>query len=256
MAGNEKRLPNKVKEKDYRLGKGPTERADSARRAILAALKQGKERFRDLENETELSRPALASNLKEMNRRGLIERKTDSEDYRITRYSLTEKGLKEYEKQKDIETLENMESISVGSALEIIKNAILHAANFIQDGHWSQHELRRVDSENHDVPHQADNGVYVTRKTEGLLFPSLSNEEQDILRKCLVVKMYSNTAEGETPGFAETLRELMMLVKQVAASKNVDIEEIKKLPNLTLMFQFSRDFLIYQYEQMKSRNAA
>jgi len=34
-------------------------------------------------------------------------------------------------------------------------------------------------------------------------------------------------------------------------SEDVDVERLNRLPNLTFMFQFSRDKLIQQYEQLK-----
>jgi DNA-binding MarR family transcriptional regulator len=248
MTDKIKRLPKKLKEKDYRLRKDPSHRATSAQNAIRAALKNGKERFGDLEKETKLSRPALAANLKKMHKSGEIERSTDAKDYRVTRYFLTDKGLKEYEKQKDLETLQNMEFMPVGRAMEIVYDSITRLLTNIDS--WPKEELRYLDAENREVPEQTDNAKYTIRKTDDIVLPSLSDKEQEILQKCLGVSIYSSTPRGTTPGFVETLRELLTLVKQIAASKDVDIGRLKSLPDLTFMFEFSRDLLLYQYENL------
>lgn len=76
-----------------------------ARQAIRKALKDGEKKFGQLLKETSLSRSTLAFHLKDMHKKGVVNRRTDSKDYRVTHYSLTSKGKKELHRQEDIEVL-------------------------------------------------------------------------------------------------------------------------------------------------------
>ena len=90
---------------DYRRGSSPTGRKVELQAAIRKTLKGGKKTFSELLKETDSSRSALASHLKDMNKKGEVKRETDPEDYRITHYSLTATGRNELNRQVDIETI-------------------------------------------------------------------------------------------------------------------------------------------------------
>lgn len=91
--------------KDYRKGFSPRRRTTECQKAIRNALRQGKKTFGNLLDETGLGRPTLAFHLKEMHKKGELRRETDPKDYRITYYSLTNKGRDELHRQDDIETI-------------------------------------------------------------------------------------------------------------------------------------------------------
>lgn len=91
---------------DYRTKKiRPTDRKTDCRKAIIDALTQGKKTFGNLLGETQMSRSTLAFHLKEMHKKGQVEREKDREDYRITHYSLTELGRGELRRQENIGAL-------------------------------------------------------------------------------------------------------------------------------------------------------
>jgi len=94
---------------DYRRGFPPWRRKRECQRAIRDALRQGKKTFGNLLDETHASRSTLAFHLKEMHKKGHVERETDPKDYRITYYSLTSKGRGELHRQEDIDTLASAE---------------------------------------------------------------------------------------------------------------------------------------------------
>jgi DNA-binding MarR family transcriptional regulator len=233
--------------KDYRIGKSSSKRTVEAQSAIREALRRGKETFGELRTETELSPPALASNLKKMYKDVEVDRKTDSEDYRVTRYSLTDKGLKQYGKQKDLENLKEMESISVRDVMDIIKGQmafLLNAVAYVAD---SPRLIGTLDGK----PPQLSASPVILEGVGDIALPQLREEERDVLGKCLRVSVYSRTVENKDAGFIEALKELLALVKQVAASEDVDTERLKRLPNLTFMFQLDRGLLIRHYEYLK-----
>jgi DNA-binding MarR family transcriptional regulator len=90
---------------DYRKGVPPWRRIKECQKAIRNALKQSKKTFGNLLEETGLSRSTLAFHLKEMYKQGHVDREMDLTDYRVTYYSLTEKGKGEIHKQEDVDTL-------------------------------------------------------------------------------------------------------------------------------------------------------
>lgn len=81
--------------------------------------------------------------------------------------------------------------------------------------------------------------------------PALSEKERQILTNCLRVSVDSRTVDNKPAGLVNSLRELLESVKMVATSKDVDVDRLKKLPNLTFLFQFSRDKLVEEYELIK-----
>ena len=90
---------------DLRWGKSPFERRESAEILIREALRNGKKSFGELLTLTNLSRTALANNLKRMYRRREVTKEVSPKDFRVTYYLLTKKGEALLYKQQEIATL-------------------------------------------------------------------------------------------------------------------------------------------------------
>jgi len=111
--------------KDYRVGIEPARRPAKIKECIRRAVKSREMTFSDLLKETRASRSALAYHLKEMYKEGEIKKEEDSEDLRITYYSLTDKGRDSLERDELYEALINsvdeqlLQQISLEVLLEI-----------------------------------------------------------------------------------------------------------------------------------------
>jgi DNA-binding MarR family transcriptional regulator len=246
--------------KDYRMGNSADKRTVEAQSAIREALKRGRETFGDLRIETGLSRPALATNLKKMYKSGEVERKTDSNDYRITRYSMTVKGGQAYEKQKDLESLKDMEVLSMTGLMNIIKGSMTNLIDAVTYVYESPQLVVSLGDQKKqiegppkllinvsDQKKQIEGKNYATWQKESPIFPQLNDEEREILDRCLAISVYSRTAENEARAMIPTLKELLGFIKAIASRQEIDIERLKQLPNLTFMFQFQGDKLLEQY---------
>jgi DNA-binding MarR family transcriptional regulator len=247
--------------RDYRMGKNASKRTTDAKNAIRDALSEGKETFGELEEETRLSRPALAANLKKLHEGGEIERKTDRKDYRITRYSLTVKGGRAHEKQKDLESLRDMEVLSMTGLMDIIKDSMMSLIDAVTYVYESPHLVVSVGDQGEqkkgpppklfvNVSNQnerLEGQDYATWQKESPIFPQLNDEERKILDNCLSISVYSRTPENETRATIPTLEELITVVKAIASRQEIDTAHLKQLPNLTFMFQFQGDKLLEQY---------
>jgi DNA-binding MarR family transcriptional regulator len=245
---------------DYRIGKSASKRKAGAQSAIREALKRGKETFGELLAETGLSRPALAANLKKMYEGGEVERKTDRKDYRVTRYSLTVKGGRAYEKQKDIDSLREMEVLSMTGLMDIIKGSMMNlmdAVTYVYESPELVVSLGDREKQKEGPPKMFINVSDQKKRIEGHeyaiwqkdrpVFPQLNDEEHEILDRCLAISVYSRTAENERRATIPTLTELLGFIKAIASRQEIDIERLKQLPNLTFMFQFQGDKLLEQY---------
>jgi DNA-binding MarR family transcriptional regulator len=245
---------------DYRIGKDASKRTGDAQNAIREALKHGKETFGELKAETGLSAPALAANLKKLYEGGQIERKTDRKDYRITRYSLTVNGGRAYEKQKDLESLKDMEVLSMTGLMDIIKASmmtLMNAVTYVYESPQLVASLgdRKKQKEGppklfinvSDQKKRIEGQEYAILQSESPVFPQLNDEEREILRRCLGISVYSRTTENETRAAIPTLTELLGFIKAIASRQEIDIERLKQLPNLTFMFQFQGNKLLEQY---------
>ena len=228
---SKKRASTGKKEKDYRLNKSASKRTLEARDAIRDTLALGKETFGDLEAATKLSRPALASNLKKMYREGEVDRKTDPEDYRVTRYSLKDDGWRKYREQRVKQILKEAESTSLGVIMDIVVEYMASA-------------LKAVTGVTNLL--QRDIGKDTT-------LPQLTKYEEDILQGCLRGKIYARTTEKGHALYFEPLREFLAMVKLVTASKDVDPELLEGLSDIFFVFKFSRKRLIEQYKILKGK---
>lgn len=233
--------------KDYRKGTRPSVRKTDAQNAVRRALSKGEATFGNLLQKTGLSRPALASNLKELHVVGQVERKTDNQDYRITHYSLTAKGIQAYKKQTDLESIEDSEVLSLGDVVGIIKKSMMQWMNVVTYIYDSP-QLRISDEDPRKNPNAP---TYVIERKDKELFPELGEEEREILGRCLTFSFYAQTPEDKKIDLLPALKELLKQVKSVASSESIDVPRIKKLPNLTFIFQFKSDKLIEQYEYRK-----
>lgn len=242
----------KKEKKDYRKANRRSHRKVEAQNAIRKALTYGERTFEGLLKMTELSRPALASNLKEMHSIGEVERETDSKDHRVKHYSLTAKGLKKYEKQEDLEALRYMDFLSVGDLVNILKGSIMKMINAVTYMFESP-QLRISFSDPRKVP---DAPTYLAERTDSPIFPQLRKEECEILDKCLTLSVYSEPVENEETTLLSTLEEFLESIRSITSSESVDVQRLKKIPNLTFVFRLSRDKLIEQYEYLKKSKAA
>jgi DNA-binding MarR family transcriptional regulator len=251
---------SKRRKKDFRRGDRASLRKDEAQSAIRKALSYGEACFGDLLEKTGLSRPALASNLKEMHRKREIERRKDHEDYRITHYSLTAKGTKAYEKQKDLDSLRDMEALSMTGLMNIIKASMMNlmdAVTYVCES--PQLVVSRGDQKKQkegppklfinvsDQKKRIEGQDYAIWQNESPVFPQLNDEEREILNRCLAISVYSRTTENETRATIPTSTELLGFIRAIASRQEIDIERLNQLPNLTFMFQFQGNKLLEQY---------
>jgi DNA-binding MarR family transcriptional regulator len=236
--------------KDYRKGNRASHRKVEAQNAIRKALTYGERTFKGLLKMTELSRPALASNLEEMHSIGEIERKTDSRDHRVKHYSLTTLGMEKYEKQVDLEALKYMDFLSVGDLMNILKGSIMKMINAVTYMFESP-QLRISISDSKKVSHAPTSMV---EQKEDVVFPQLRKEECEILDKCLTLSVYSEPVENEGTTLLSTLGEFLESIRSITSSESVDVQRLKKIPNLTFVFRLDRDKLIEQYlEKIKAK---
>ena len=238
--------------KDYREGTRPSRRRVEAKNAIREALVHSKGTFGGLLEKTELSRPALASNLKKMYREEEVERQTDSKDYRITHYLLTNKGRREYGKQKDLEALKQMEFLAVGDLMETLKGSMIKLINSVT--YVMEAPQLRISIKNpKKAPHAP---TYMFERKEEAVFPQLRKEDFEVLDKCLTLSVYSESVENKGAFLIPTLRKFLESIRSITSSESVDVQRLEKIPNLTFVFRLSRDKLIEQYEYLKKSKAA
>lgn len=238
--------------KDYRKGNRASHRKVEAQNAIRKALTYGERTFKGLLKMTELSRPALASNLEKMHSIGEIERKTDSRDHRVKHYSLTTLGMEKYEKQVDLEALKYMDFLSVGDLMNVLKGSIMKMINAVT--YMLESPQLRISIKNpKKAPHAP---TYMVEQKEEVVFPQLRKEECEILDKCLTLSVYSEPVENKEAFLIPTLRKFLESIRSITSSENVDVQRLKKIPNLTFVFRLSRDKLIEQYEYLKKSKAA
>lgn len=230
---------NAVK-KDYRKGTRPEQRKVESQGAIIKVLAYGEANFGKLMEMTGLCKPALSSNLKELQGRGLAESRVDPEDFRKTIYSLNVNGINEYEKLKDLESLRDMEFQSVGELLSIIKGAMIHMMDAVT--------LLFESPELHGI---RDGQKVILTQKEKIRFPRLRKKEREILENCLSISVYSGSKEKDNVPFIGTFEEFVAVVKLLASSEKIDPQRLERLKSLTFMFQLKKEDLIEQYEKLK-----
>ena len=194
---------------DYRRGFPPWRRKRECQRAIRDALRQGKKTFGNLLDETHASRSTLAFHLKEMHKKGHVERETDPKDYRITYYSLTSKGRGELHRQEDIDTLASAEFLLFSP--EIITGLTDALFKFLEPS------IRQ----------------YIL---------TLEEEDFKLLKECITYSIYSDKPlKNEIRDYVRGLAELAAtsMLSEFAISTRRDA--IKKIPNISLVFKFDRD---------------
>jgi DNA-binding HxlR family transcriptional regulator len=198
--------------KDYRWGKSPSVRKQISQNLIRQALKDGKKKFKDLLEETGLSRPALAANLKEMYRNEEVKKEADPKDYRVTYYSLTSLGVNEIHRQEEVRFLDNARKYA------------------------RRDDINTLFSE--DIAKISDN-IAMALKTmfeKGLVhtfFPTLPEDG-------ITFSIYSISKGKETLKNAAKLAEVAksaMLASIVTLNKN----ELEKISDAAIVFRFNRD---------------
>jgi DNA-binding MarR family transcriptional regulator len=194
---------------EYRIGVPPGQRKTKCETAIRNALRQGKKTFGNLLDETDLSRSTLAFHLKEMHKKGHVERETDPKDYRIRYYSLTSKGRGEVRRQEDIDTLASAEFLLFSP--EIISGLTDALIKFLEPS-IRQHIL------------------------------TLEEKDSNLLKECITYSIYSDSLlKNEVREYASELAELAtasMLSEFVISTQR---QVIKKMPNISLVFKFDKD---------------
>ncbi|MEM3697469.1 MAG: MarR family winged helix-turn-helix transcriptional regulator [Candidatus Bathyarchaeia archaeon] len=212
-----------ISKKDYRLRTSPSERKVKAQNMIRETLMKGEKRFTDLLLETGLSRPALSYNLRELEEKSEVESRIDSNDLRVKFYSLTEKGINAYKRQKDIENLSSFRyfPFSIGEFIQALGTLF--------------RDLMEVYG---DAVHYAYSDYKV---------PPIKKESQDIIKKCVTFSFYfEEDLKGENPYqvFRQTLKEFAQVAVLAASSHDVNIERLKRLPNLFFVFKLDKERLI------------
>lgn len=200
--------PRKI---DYRKGVSPRRRRTECQKAIRNALRQGKNTFGNLLNETDLSRSTLASHLKEMHKKGEVEREQNPKDYRVTYYSLTNDGVNELRRQEDIEALSSAEFTFLSSkAVAKLMDAF---SRFLEPS-FREHLFRSVE------------------------------KDSKILGECVTLSIYSDRPSLGNARIKNYVIELAELAKSSMLSRYVDDPRyLEKIDNLTLVFRFDRDKL-------------
>jgi DNA-binding MarR family transcriptional regulator len=217
-----------MSKKDYRKY-GPSYRKIKAQNMIRDALIKGEKRFSELLVETGLSRPALWSNLVELEEKGEIESKVDSSDLRVKHYFLTEKGINAYKRQKDLEHLSSFKYFpcSMGEFIQSM-GALFRDFMFAY-------------------------GYAVDRAYPDETIPRLKEESQNILAKCVTFSFYfeEDLGEDENPYqvFRQTLKEYAQAAASVASSHDVDVEQLKRLRNLLFAFKLDKERLINECQR-------
>lgn len=208
---------------EYRKRLPPESRKLKAEYAIREALKSRKKTFSELLDETDLSRPTLASHLKKMHKEGAVRREKDSKDYRVTYYSLTNKGRDEFHRQEDIKTL------TVGSSHLVVRRV---------DGRLS------ISGPPELLPREL--GVEANQ----FLQPSIRHDWMDeedakTLRECMTYSVYSSKRlRNVDKNYVKVLAELAaasVLNSFALQTRGRAIHRFEKIPNLTFLFRLDSD---------------
>jgi DNA-binding MarR family transcriptional regulator len=179
---------------------------------ILEALKDGRKKFGELLVRTGLSRPALASNLKQMCENGAVERESNSEDYRISYYSLTSKGWNTLRKQEDIAVLGSSEfNVRADDFTSLASEDVSKIAEAIAGA--------------------LQKGIDVC----------IWGPAENILKECISFSIYSSKkpkgkALENARRFAEIAKSAMLV--EIGASSR---SELSKIPSVTIVFRFNKD---------------
>jgi len=221
--------------KDYRrVNGGPSEGKVEAQNMIRAVLIEGEKRFSDLLVETGLSRPALSSNLKELEEKREIGARVGSSDFREKYYFLTGNGINAYKRQKDIEKLSLFKYFpcSVGKLMQML------GVSFRDLAYVYGHAI--------DYAYPDD------------VIPPIKKEAQNIIEKCVTFSFYfeEDLSDGENPYkvFRQTLKEYAQVATSLASSQRVDVEHLNRLRNLLFVFKLDRDKLIDEYLKRGKKN--
>jgi len=185
--------------------------------AIREALSHGDTTFGNIMKETKLSTTALASNLKKLEERGDIKRRTDQDDRRLKNYSLTEEGWREIYKR----TLGNIMEVIGEQMAEILAVAV--------------EVLVRQQS----------------KQDRNVLLPQLNANGVNLFQVILTGEMYALTASNERTGFIEPLKNFLTEIKMASEGKLVDIEPIKNLCNIFFVFELKKERFIELVETIK-----
>lgn len=222
----------KVIKRDYRIRTSPLERKVKAQNVIRETLTRGDKRFTDLLIDTGLSRPALSSNLKELEKKGEVKSRISTHDLRVKIYSLTEKGMNAYKKQKDIERL-NFFKHFPSSVGEFIQGLSTVFQDFMEAYGYAIH---------HAYP---DDKLSPVKK-----------EAENIIEKCITFSFYfeEDLIEGENPYevFRQTLKEFVQAaILAVSSPADINIDRLKHLRNLLFVFKLDREKLIDECQRRK-----
>lgn len=201
----------------------PFERNAEVQVRILEALMKGEKRFSDLLVETRLTRPTLASNLDKLQKKGYVKKDVGSEDHREKLYSITEKGVNAYNWQRDIEQLSLLRyfPVSVKGLMQVL-GAVFRDLLYVYGG--VAEFLRLTNS-----------------------VPPVNKRAQEILGKCVSLSIYVEASEKERVEPLQVLKEFVQFAVSLASSQDIDLQRLKRLPNLSFVFQFNSDKLMEEY---------
>lgn len=198
---------------DYRRRFPPTQRKVELQAAIRKALKGGKKTFSELLKEIDSSRSALASHLKDMYKKGEVERETDPEDYRITHYSLTATGRNELHRQADIETISSAEFAELGfPPPKVMAELVDKLIKFLEPS----------------LRHYA---------------LDLEGNDAGILKECIRTSFYwDKSLKDADKNYVKRLAELAaasMLAEFVTLRRKEALRKLKKISDLAILFRFN-----------------
>jgi len=215
---------------DYRVATSPIKRPTKCRNAIRIALRKGKKTFGNLLGETDLSRSTLAFHLKEMHKKGEVEREPDPKDYRVTCYSLSNDGMNELRRQEDIEILGSAES-SLG--FEEFMSLSSEAAEKLVNALTS----------------------FLEPSIQKFFFRS-AEEDPKFPKKVLTYRIYSSGAFLKNTKVKNYVREFAEQAKiSMLTTYAKDPRYLENINNLTLVFRFDKDKLRQVKEYMKEVDA-
>ena len=267
-----------TKEKrDFRKGNDAKKRTEEAKQIILNVLSREEAIFKVLIAKTGLSRPALTSNLEKLNNEAYVKWRPDPNDHRKGIYSITDDGRKSLAKLNYLKRWEPIESVSVDEGMEIIKELIATTLSLLTlnarvidnlgDNVIAKNEKNPASLTSPPFPIRHDHIAVKDKRPSGSLskvsfrlgqcddnvvLPALSERGRQVLGGCLEDSVDHRTVDDEPIGLVEAIGELLEAINMVTAMKSVDIERLKRLPNLKFTFRFNRDKLIQQYEFFKN----
>jgi len=202
---------------DLRWGKSPSERRECAEILIREALSDGQKSFSELLTLTNLSRTALANNLKQMYRRREVTKEMSFKDFRVTYYSLTKKGETLLHKQREIAALNSKTFKARNEDFTVL----------------SPEDVSKI------VGATVDAFLALQSKVICQIYPL--GRSRELLRQCVSFSVFSDETKSNEK--LETIMKVAESAKSamLGAMEVLNETDLQRISNYAIIFRFDKD---------------